>query len=53
MCHAELRVEGPQGTWTARFASPLFDEPTGVVWDTQAQLVVKYGFRVYGLAGRT
>lgn len=53
MCRAELRVEGPQGTWTARFASPVFDEPTGVVWDTQAQLVVKYGFRVYGLAGRT
>jgi outer membrane protein assembly factor BamB len=53
MCRAELRVEGPSGTWTARFASPVFDEPTGVVWDTEAQLVVKYGFRVYGLAGRT
>jgi PQQ-like domain len=53
MCRAELRVEGPLGTWTARFASPVFDEPMGLVWDTQAQLVVKYGFRVYGLAART
>lgn len=53
MCRAELRVEGPLGTWTARFASPVFDEPTGLLWDTEAQLVVKYGFRVYGLASRT
>lgn len=53
MCRAELRVEGPLGTWTARFASPVFDEPTGLAWDTEAQLVVKYGFRVYGLASRT
>jgi hypothetical protein len=53
MCRAELRVEGPLGTWTARFASPVFDEPDGLAWDTAAQLVVKYGFRVYGLAGRT
>ncbi len=53
MCRAELRVEGPLGTWTARFASPLFDEPTGLFWDAEAQLVVKYGFFVYGLAGRS
>jgi len=53
MCRAELRVEGPLGIWTARFASPVFDEPTGLAWDTEAQLVVKYGFRVYGLASRT
>ena len=53
MCRAELRVEGPLGTWTARFASPVFDEPMGLMWDTEAQLVVKYGFRVYGLVGRT
>ncbi len=53
MCRAELRIEGPLGSWTARFASPVFDEPTGLLWDTQAQLVVKYGFRVYGLASRT
>ncbi|MFO7531155.1 MAG: hypothetical protein R6W93_01750 [Candidatus Limnocylindrales bacterium] len=53
MCRAELRVEGPLGTWTARFASPVFDEPAGLLWDTEAQLVVKYGFRVYGLAARS
>ncbi|MEX1295060.1 MAG: PQQ-binding-like beta-propeller repeat protein [Candidatus Limnocylindrales bacterium] len=53
MCRAELRVEGPLGTWTVRFASPVFDEPAGLVWDTEAQLVVKYGFGVYGLAART
>lgn len=53
MCRAELRVEGPLGTWTARFASPVFDEPSGLVWDTESQLVVKYGFRVYGLAARS
>ena len=44
---------GRWATWTARFASPVFDEPAGLVWDTEAQLVVKYGFRVYGLASRS
>ncbi len=53
MCRAELRVEGPLGEWTARFASPVFDAPDGLLWDTQMQLVVKYGFRVYGLAARS
>ena len=53
MCRAELRIEGPLGKWTARFASPVFDDPAGMLWDTQAQLVVKYGFRVYGFASRT
>jgi hypothetical protein len=53
MCRAELRVEGPLGTWTARFASPVFDEPAGLLWDAEALLVVKYGFLVYGLAGRS
>ncbi len=53
MCRAELRVEGPLGEWTARFASPVFDEPAGLLWDTQMQLVVKYGFRVYSLAARS
>lgn len=52
MCRAELRVEAPTGTWTARFASPVFDEPAGLLWDTEALLVVKYGFRVYALASR-
>lgn len=53
MCRAELRIEGPLGAWTARFASPIFDEPAGLLWDTEAQLVVKYGFRVYGFANRS
>ena len=53
MCRAELRVEGPLGALTARFASPVFDAPDGLLWDTQMQLVVKYGFRVYGLAARS
>ena len=52
-CRAELRVEGPLGTWTARFASPVFDEPEGVLWDVPGLLVVKYGFRAYALDGRT
>jgi hypothetical protein len=53
LCRAELRVEGPVGTWTARFASAISDEPTAVPWDVAGLLVVKYGFHVYGLAART
>jgi hypothetical protein len=53
LCRAELRVEGPIGAWTARFASPIFDEPRGRLWDTTGLLLVKYGFVVYGLVGRT
>ena len=53
LCRAELRVEGPLGTWTARFASVISDEPNGLLWDTQGLLVVRYGFRVYALEGRT
>ena len=53
MCRAELRVESPLGTWTARLASPIFDEPAGLLWDTEMQLVVKYGFRVYAFAARS
>lgn len=52
LCRAELRIEGPQGTWTARFASTIFDEPQGLLWDTAALLIVKYGFLVYGLDAR-
>jgi hypothetical protein len=52
MCRAELRIEGPSGEWTARFAAPVFDDPAGLLWDTQALLIVKYGFRVYALASR-
>ncbi|MFI5254740.1 MAG: PQQ-binding-like beta-propeller repeat protein [Candidatus Limnocylindrales bacterium] len=53
LCRAELRVEGPLGSWTARFASQIFDAPAGLLWDTAGLLVVGYGFRVYALAGRT
>jgi hypothetical protein len=53
LCRAELRVEGPVAAWTARFASPIFDEPRGHYWDTAGLLLVAYGFRVYALDGRT
>ena len=52
-CRAELRVEGPAGAWTARFAAPLFDEPAGVLWDTHGLLLVKYGFVLYAFNGRS
>ena len=53
LCRAELRIEGPVGSWTARFASVIFDEPEGLLWDTEALLVIKYGFFAYALGGRT
>jgi len=53
LCRAELRIEGPTGTWTARFASPIHDDPAGLLWDTEGLLVVKYGFEVYALVART
>ena len=51
-CRAELRVDGPAGGWTARFASTLHDEPAAIAWDTAGLLIVKYGFHVYGLEAR-
>jgi hypothetical protein len=53
LCRAELRVEGPLGTWTARFASPIFDAPDGIMWDSAALLAVRYGFVLYALASRS
>lgn len=53
LCRAELRAEGPAGAWAARLASPIFDTPAGLAWDTAGLLVVKYGFVTYGLAART
>ena len=41
------------GAWTARFASLVYDDPQGVLWDTNGLLLVKYGFRVYALGSRT
>ena len=52
-CRAELRLEGPGGAWTARFASTINDEPAAALWDTTGELVVKYGFHAYGLDART
>ena len=53
MCRAELRAEGPAGSWTARLASPIYDEPRAVLWDLPGLLVVGYGFRTYALEART
>ena len=53
LCRAELRLDGPRGSWTARFASTISDEPRAVYWDTEALLVVAYGFHSYGLDAMT
>ncbi len=53
LCHAELRVEGPAGRWTDRFASLVFDEPQAALWDTEQLLMVTYGFVLYALQART
>lgn len=53
LCRAELRLDGPRGGWTARFASTIFDEPRASYWDTEGQLVVAYGFHTYGLDAAT
>lgn len=52
LCRMELRIEGPLASWTARFASPIFDEPSALLWDTEGILLVKYGFAAYALDGR-
>lgn len=52
-CRAELRIDGPAGSWSARFASTLNDTPEAGLWDTAGLLVVKYGFHAYGLDART
>ena len=53
LCRAELRVEGPRGAWTARFASAIFDDPVAVYLDTEGLLVVAYGFHTLGLDAAT
>lgn len=53
MCRAEMRVDTPAGPWTARLASPLFDDPAALLWDAQGLLVAKYGFVSYGFQART
>lgn len=49
LCRAELRLEGPRGAWTARFASTIYDEPRALYWDVAGLLVVAYGFHTFGL----
>jgi outer membrane protein assembly factor BamB len=53
LCRAELRVDGPGGAWTARFASAIFDDPAAIFRDTEGLLVVGYGFHTYGLDARS
>lgn len=52
-CRAELRVDGPAGAWSARFASLLNDPPSALLWDDPGQLVIGYGLVAYGLEART
>jgi hypothetical protein len=49
LCRAELRLEGPRGAWSARFASTVFDAPSALHWDTEGLLVVAYGFHTFAL----
>jgi outer membrane protein assembly factor BamB len=53
LCRAEVRVEGPAGTWTVRLASAIFDVPAGLAWDSAGLIIVKYGFHSYGLDARS
>jgi hypothetical protein len=53
LCRAELRIDGPRGAWTARFASTIHDEPRALYWDSEALLVVAYGFHTFGLDAAT
>jgi outer membrane protein assembly factor BamB len=53
LCRAELRIDGPAGSWSVRLASTIFDEPAGLLWDDPGLFVVKYGFHTYGLEART
>jgi hypothetical protein len=53
LCRAEVRVDGPGGAWTARFASTIHDEPAGMLWDEHGLFVVKYGFHTYGFDARS
>ena len=53
LCRAELRIEGPRGAWTARFASLISDDPRALHWDSAGLFVVAYGFYTYGLETAT
>jgi len=53
VCRAELRVEGPGGAWAARFASLVYDEPSGLFWDGAGLLLVAYGLHLWALDARS
>jgi hypothetical protein len=53
LCRGELRIDGPRGAWTARFASTIYDEPRALYWDSEALLVVAYGFHTFALDAAT
>ena len=53
LCRAELRIDGPGGTWTVRLTSAIHDEPAGLVWDDAGLFVVKYGFHTYAFDARS
>ncbi len=53
LCRAELRVETPVGSWTARLASAIFDDPSALLWDEQGLLVVTFGFHAWAFDARS
>jgi outer membrane protein assembly factor BamB len=53
LCRAEVRVDTPVGSWTARLASTIYDEPAGLLWDEPGLLVLRYGFLTYAFGART
>lgn len=53
LCRAELRLDGPRGSWTSRFASTIHDEPRALYWDSEGLFVVAYGFHTFGLDAAT
>ncbi len=53
LCRAELRMDGPGGSWSVRLASTIYDEPAGLLWDEPGLFIVKYGFHTYALDART
>jgi outer membrane protein assembly factor BamB len=53
LCRAELRIDGPGGSWSVRLASTIYDEPAGLLWDDPGLFIVKYGFHTYALEARS
>ena len=53
LCRAELRLEGPRGAWTVRFASLIHDDPRGAaLGHARACWSSRYGFHTYALETR-